>query len=427
MADKPAKLSKDERKIRSNLAKSSRDVTGEMIKQVKVGDQLDKILGNIFQNENKIAKLNKDLEESKGKQTTDQIKQKQLDVDAVKASQTVKESINARLAGFRMMIAKAKLFNMFAKANPYVALAAIIIAIGVAFVKFQKAVAETRKDLGIGAIEAASMNVAFKGLAFAGKAFGLESEDIKESFKAAKDNLGASRGEALGLSLNLAKVALETGTTADQLTSVLSVMESVSSASQEALLAQIEINRQLAGDAGVAPADVFRDIAENAEFFAQFAKSGSNNLVQAGIAARKLGLNMSSVVGITESLLDFETSIEKQMEASVLLGRNINLDKARQLALAGKQDQMMGEILKQVGGEAEFNKMNVIQRKALAESVGVNVEQLSRLVRNNTAGGTAGAVNSAMGSQGQMQERMLSGTEKIAKSNQEIRDTIVNK
>ena len=136
---------------------------------------------------------------------------------------------------------------------------------------------------------------------------------------------------------------------------------------------------------------------------------------------------MSSVVGITESLLDFETSIEKQMEASVLLGRNINLDKARQLALAGKQDQMMGEILKQVGGEAEFNKMNVIQRKALAESVGVNVEQLSRLVRNNTAGGTAGAVNSAMGSQGQVQERMLNGTERLVKSNQQIADTIVNK
>ena len=53
--------------------------------------------------------------------------------------------------------------------------------------------------------------------------------------------------------------------------------------------------------------------------------------------------------------------------------------------------------MKQVGGEAEFNKMNVIQRKALAESVGVNVEQLSRLVRNNTAGATGAAAGAAMG------------------------------
>ena len=36
---------------------------------------------------------------------------------------------------------------------------------------------------------------------------------------------------------------------------------------------------------------------------------------------------MSAVSSITESLLDFETSIEKSMEASMLLGRSINTDK----------------------------------------------------------------------------------------------------
>ena len=51
----------------------------------------------------------------------------------------------------------------------------------------------------------------------------------------------------------------------------------------------------------------------------------------------------------------------------------------------------MREILKQVGGEVEFNRLNVIQRKALADSVGVNVEQLSRLVRNNVAGAPGAA------------------------------------
>ena len=390
-------------------------ISQDLKDQLQTYDKIDSLVNSTFKvKEMSLAAAKSSLKLDKDA-TKEDVKQGQLDADALNMSKDLIANVKERLAGFRKLQAAGKMFNIIASANPYLAIAAVIAAAAFAFVKFQKAVAQTRKDLGVGAVEAAAMNVAFTGLAFAGKAFGLESEDIKESFKAAKDNLGASRGEALGLSLNLAKVALQTGTTADQLTSVLSVMESVSSASREALLAQIEINRQLAGDAGVAPADVFRDIAENAEFFAQFAKSGSNNLVQAGIAARKLGLNMSSVVGITESLLDFETSIEKQMEASVLLGRNINLDKARQLALAGKQDQMMGEILKQVGGEAEFNKMNVIQRKALAESVGVNVEQLSRLVRNNTAGGTAGAVGSAMGSQGQVQERTLSAAEESLK------------
>ena len=184
---------------------------------------------------------------------------------------------------------------------------------------------------------------------------------------------------------------MESGTTANQLTQVLSVLESVSSASRDTLLATIETNRRLIEQAGLAPADIFRDIASNAEFFAEFAKDGSNNLVQAGIAAKKLGLNLDAVKGITESLLNFETSISDQLNASLLLGRQINLDRARQLALAGDQEGVLQEIVRQVGSEAEFNRLNVIQRRALARSVGVNVEQLSRLVRNNTAGGAAAA------------------------------------
>ena len=42
---------------------------------------------------------------------------------------------------------------------------------------------------------------------------------------------------------------------------------------------------------------------------------------------------------------------------------------------------MMDEIINQVGGEAEFNKMNVMQRQALADSVGLSVERMSALVR----------------------------------------------
>ena len=177
-------------------------------------------------------------------------------------------------------------------------------------------------------------------------------------------------------------------------------MESMSGASREVLLNQIRSNAAMIEAAGVAPAQVMKDIASNTEFFAEFARDGGQNLIQAGVAAAKLGLSMDQVKSTTESLLSFEESIEKQMEASLLLGRQINLDRARQLALTGDQAGMMEEVLRQVGGEAEFNRLNVIQRRALAKSVGVNVEQLSRLVRNNTAGGAAGAVGAAVAGAG---------------------------
>ena len=263
--------------------------------------------------------------------------------------------------------------------------------------KINAAIADTRKELGVSYANAALITLENKKLAQIAKGFGLTTEDISSAQSAIREDLGASVRESLDLSVSFARTAAATGQTAGQLGDTLSLMESISSSSREVLLNQIRTNAAMIEAAGIAPALVMRDLAENAEFFAQFAKDGGGNIIQAGIAARKLGLEMSAVAGISESLLNFESSIESQLEASMLLGRQINLDKARQLAFTGDQEGMMKEILKQVGGEVEFNKMNVIQRKALAESVGVNVEQLSRLVRNNTAGGTAGAVGAAMG------------------------------
>ena len=255
--------------------------------------------------------------------------------------------------------------------------------------------AETRKDLGVSAVTAAKLQVKFKQLGFQAKTFGLDIEDVKNAQRAILSDLGASVREATDLSLSFARTAAATGQSSEDLAKTLSVMESMSDLSREILLNQIRTNAAMIEAAGVAPALVMKDIATNAEFFAQFAKDGGMNIINAGVAARKLGLEMSAVASISESLLNFETSIEAQMNASLLLGRQINLDRARQLALAGDQEGVMQEILKQVGGEAEFNKMNVIQRKALAQSVGVNVEQLSRLVRNNTAGATGAAAGAA--------------------------------
>lgn len=263
--------------------------------------------------------------------------------------------------------------------------------------KINAAIADTRKELGVSYINAALITAENKVLAQVAKGYGLSVEDISSAQAAIREDLGASVRESLDLSVSFARTAAATGQTSAQLGDTLSLMESISSSSRDVLLNQIRTNAAMIEAAGVAPALVMRDLAENAGFFASFAKDGGMNIINAGVAARKLGLEMSAVAGITESLLDFESSIEAQLEASMLLGRNINMDKARQLAFTGDIEGMQREILKQVGGEAEFAKMNYLQRKKLAAAAGTNVENLARLVRNNTAGGTAGAVGAAMG------------------------------
>ena len=371
--------------------------------------QVNDILG-VQQDLAKIAKFRKEIEDGTQEGTKEQAQDllKSLETD-VKRREAIMDSAGGvlRMAGG----IKAGYQNLKLMAGSAMGIFGIVVAIGAAFLKFAKEVADTRKELGVSVVQATEVAVQTRALGIAAKGFGLELQDIKDAQSAIRQDLGASVQESINLSLNFARTAAATGQSASDLTKTLSIMESISSSSREVLLNQIKTNAAMIEAAGVAPALVMKDIAENAEFFAQFAKDGGQNLVQAGIAARKLGLDMSAVSSITNSLLEFETSIEKSMEASVLLGRQINTDRARQLALVGDQAGLMKEIQRIVGGEAEFSMMNAIQRRALAESVGLNVEQLARAVRGNTVGATGAAAGGAMGD---VQSKQLGALHNIA-------------
>lgn len=384
---------------KSDTKKTLSNISQELKDQLDTYDSIDKKVNDIFkvrQLSLAAAKSGNDLDNKANKSA---VKSAKLDAEALDMAKDIVGNVKQRLAGLKKLQSAARLLNLIAKANPWLLVAGIIAGIVVAFAKFNKMVAETRKELGVSAAQAIILQGRFKLLALQGKLFGLEAEDIKNSFNAIRENFGGIDQATNSFIMNLSKASLYTGATADETARVIALQEAMSDLSRETLLSQAKITSALIKQAGVAPGAIFRDIANNAEFFAQYAKDGGDNLIRAGIQARKLGLNMSQVASVSDSLLDFESSIEKQLEASLLLGRQINLDKARQLAITGDQEGMLKEVLKQVGGEAEFNKMNVIQRKALAESVGVNVEELSRLVRNRTSAAPTGALNKGMSSQ----------------------------
>jgi len=159
-------------------------------------------------------------------------------------------------------------------------------------------------------------------------------------------------------------------------------LQNMAGATAESATNAMEFAGGLAKAAHVAPGAVMKDMAANAEDIALNTKNGGKDMAVVSVAAHKLGMEMSSLNKMSAGLLDFESSVNKQMEASVLLGKEINLDKAREAALNGDILGATQEMLKNVGGEAEYNAMNVVQRKALAESMGVSVQDLSKMVKN---------------------------------------------
>ena len=140
---------------------------------------------------------------------------------------------------------------------------------------------------------------------------------------------------------------------------------------------------QLQKETGIAVKlnDVFADVAKaNAGLKAAY---GFNNklIAKQVVNMKKLGLSLDQAGQMASQLLDFESSISKELEAELLTGKDLNLEKARLLALQGKNTEAAVELADQVGGTAELSRMNVIQQEALASAMGMERNELIQSVQ----------------------------------------------
>ena len=222
------------------------------------------------------------------------------------------------------------------------------------------------------------------GLSGTGRPF-FQQMFFGETADAFENEFGKVDSLADGLGVRMAVMSRTMGLSAENAAALSKELVISSDLTQTQSLDVLETVQGLAKASGVAPKAIFEDMAQNSDLFAQFAQDGAGGLAMAAIKAKTLGLNLSAVSSVAKSLLDFETSISNEFEAQVLTGKMINLDRARGLALQGKASELLDEIVKQVGGEAELRSMNILQMESLAGAVGLSVSQLQRVVQGNEA------------------------------------------
>jgi hypothetical protein len=111
----------------------------------------------------------------------------------------------------------------------------------------------------------------------------------------------------------------------------------------------------------------------------------TEKLAEAAFKAKQFGINLQQADQISQSLLDFESSIGNELSAELITGKDLNLEKARLLAINGDIAGASAEILKQVGGTAEFTKMNRIQQEAIAKATGLSRDDLAKSLMDKEA------------------------------------------
>ena len=127
---------------------------------------------------------------------------------------------------------------------------------------------------------------------------------------------------------------------------------------------------------------VFNDIA-NASAATVVSLGGSvNALAEASTKARQLGLTLGEVDQIASSLLDFQTSIENELAAELMTGKQINLEAARYYALTNQTAKLTEEIGNNQELISAFATDNRLAQDAAAKSLGLSREELGKMVMN---------------------------------------------
>ena len=104
------------------------------------------------------------------------------------------------------------------------------------------------------------------------------------------------------------------------------------------------------------------------------------NIAEAIAMTKSFGMTLSDVSGVANNLLDFQSSIAAELEAELFTGKQLNLERARYFALTGELGKLSEEIKNNVVDEYEFAQMNTLERRKYAQALGMSVDQLSDMI-----------------------------------------------
>jgi len=241
-----------------------------------------------------------------------------------------------------------------------------------------------QKQLGLGRIASAGVSFDFHMIAdFSEDAF-LTTRKLNESFSEFSGQLGFAvdySGQTLETFTTLNKRLGLSVEEATALTSLLKLQGNNTENQLENLVKQIGVFNTLNGKA-FNTKQILQDIAKTSASIQVSLGLSTDELAAATLQAKLLGLNLAEVDKIADSLLQFETSIENELKAELLIGKELNLERARLFAINNDLVGLGEELEKQNINFFEYSKLNRIQQQALAETMGMGREEMSQMLLN---------------------------------------------
>jgi hypothetical protein len=254
------------------------------------------------------------------------------------------------------------------------------------FNKLEESAFSMRKSLGLMREDGDKVNVAANTLrnnilsiVSETRNLGVNFEDVQKTITAISNKFNS----LVAMDNNLVKVttllSTQLGIAGDETTGFLNVMAGISRTTAASNINMIGFTKTLANAAGIPLGKVMHDIANASDSVRLYTDGTAASLAKASVFAYEMGTSLDKIAETSHQLLDFQTSIENEMEASVLIGKNINFQRARELAFHKDIIGATQEILR-ITKETDFNRMNPFQMEAFAKATGKSVAELQDML-----------------------------------------------
>jgi hypothetical protein len=263
--------------------------------------------------------------------------------------------------------------------GPQAIIAAIIIGIGAsvfAFYKLASAAKQFREETGLLNSQTKGLESQIGNVVKRTAGLGASTEDVAQAASAFSREFGNIEQASDSVLTSVVTLNKNYGVGVEEATRLNKVFQNIGGLSAEQSQFLVAQTSEMARMAGVAPRQVIQDMAESAEYAYKYFQGSPEKLRDAAVQAAKLGTSIKEAGKVADNLLDFENSITKELEASAILGTNLNFGRARYLASTGKIFESQQAVNDEVSKLGDLTKLNTWQQQALSEATGMEYESL---------------------------------------------------
>lgn len=249
------------------------------------------------------------------------------------------------------------------------------------FKQIDKSATDLRKQFGLFREDAEIIEKNIREIVIDLGEFGVKADDVQKSMSAIGKTFNYIDVLDKSIVKDIAMMSKQMGISEEKSAKFLKTIGGIKGESSIANKSMLSFAGSVANAYGIGLDEVMSDVAEAGDDVRSYAGKTAEQLIIGAAQARQMGTTLDNMAKTSKGLLNFETSIQAELKASALIGKNINFNEARRLAFQGKTVEANKLILDQAK-KIKFNQLNPLAQEAFAAAAGKSVKELQEMLES---------------------------------------------